>query len=327
MARAGRAVVLCVTLTQDLAKMLAALHKVKIAGDADFLSAIQVAQLALRHRQNKRQEQRIVMFVGSPVRASDKDLKRIGGQLKKNKVAVDIINFGERNAEENEPKLKIFHDAVNNHDNSTLVNIPPGTTMLSEVLTQTSIVRGQGTDSSAGASTGGADDFSVYGVDATTDPELLWALRESMAMAQPSSGSSEATTSKDVEMKDADSTTQTTSPPPSSTGGGGFEDDMDEELRAALNLSMESVGTAGGGDEDVDMEDDMELAQALALSRQTHLEDQKRDQKKDEKKEDQKKEEKKEHPEIEEADEADMSIINSDNMGFLGFNCWFETRG
>jgi 26S proteasome regulatory subunit N10 len=73
--------------------------------------------LALRHRQNKRQEQRIVLFVGSPVNIDSKELVRLGGQLKKNKIAVDIISFGEENTEANEEVLQAFHKSVNNHDN------------------------------------------------------------------------------------------------------------------------------------------------------------------------------------------------------------------
>jgi len=75
-----------VSLSQDPGKLLTAMHKIKIAGESDLLSAIQIARLALRHRQNKRQEQRICLFVGSPVNATEKDLSNLGGQLKKIKL-------------------------------------------------------------------------------------------------------------------------------------------------------------------------------------------------------------------------------------------------
>jgi len=80
---AGRAVEVQVALTQDMGKMVAALHKIKLGGQSDILAAIQVAQLALRNRQNKRQEARVVLFVGSPVSASVPELKKIGATLKK----------------------------------------------------------------------------------------------------------------------------------------------------------------------------------------------------------------------------------------------------
>ena len=42
-----------------------------IEGQANLSAAVQIAQLALKHRQNKNQRQRIVIFIGSPI-AEDK---------------------------------------------------------------------------------------------------------------------------------------------------------------------------------------------------------------------------------------------------------------
>jgi 26S proteasome regulatory subunit N10 len=72
-------------------------------------------QLALKHRQNKRQEQKIIIFVGSPIEESEADLKRLGTRLKKNKVGVDIVNFGEEAS--NTTKLEAFIQSVNSGDN------------------------------------------------------------------------------------------------------------------------------------------------------------------------------------------------------------------
>lgn len=52
-------------------------------------------QLGLKHRQNRHQRQRIVVFVGSPVEADEKELLTVAKKLKKNNVAVDVVNFGE----------------------------------------------------------------------------------------------------------------------------------------------------------------------------------------------------------------------------------------
>lgn len=49
---------------------------------------IQIAQLVLKHRQNKNQKQRIVCFVGSPVSATKKQMETLGKNLKKNNVAI-----------------------------------------------------------------------------------------------------------------------------------------------------------------------------------------------------------------------------------------------
>ena len=52
-------------------------------------------QLALKHRQGKNHSQRIVAFVGSPIENEEKDLVKLAKRLKKEKVNVDVINFGE----------------------------------------------------------------------------------------------------------------------------------------------------------------------------------------------------------------------------------------
>lgn len=56
-----------VTPTADLGKVLTAMSEVTIEGSVDICKATQIAQLALKHRQNKNQRQRIVLFVGSPI--------------------------------------------------------------------------------------------------------------------------------------------------------------------------------------------------------------------------------------------------------------------
>jgi len=179
-ATAGKNVEVCVSLTRDLGKILSGLHHVQIGGQSDLITSIQIASLALRHRQDKRQEQRVVIFIGSPIAASEAELKRLGGQLKKNKIALDVVSFGENCAEENRPKLEALHAAVNNHDNSFIVTLPPGEHMLSQMIASTPIVRGTdagpapagGTGPAAGG--GGFDDFG--GVDPNVDPELAMVL-------------------------------------------------------------------------------------------------------------------------------------------------------
>ena len=55
------------------------------------------------------------MFVGSPIEEDEKSLVKLGKKLKKNNVAVDVINFGEE--AENTTKLDAFVQAVNSNDN------------------------------------------------------------------------------------------------------------------------------------------------------------------------------------------------------------------
>lgn len=103
------------TPTQDIGKILSALHTLKISGEADISTGIQIAQLALKHRQNKNQRQRIIAFIGSPLTTDEKSLVKLGKKLKKNNVSIDIISFGE--AEENDVRLRAFVDSVSSGDN------------------------------------------------------------------------------------------------------------------------------------------------------------------------------------------------------------------
>lgn len=52
-------------------------------------------QLALKHRQSKNHKMRIVAFVGSPIEADEKEIIKVAKRLKKEKVNIDIVNFGE----------------------------------------------------------------------------------------------------------------------------------------------------------------------------------------------------------------------------------------
>jgi 26S proteasome regulatory subunit N10 len=71
--------------------------------------------LALKHRQNKNQRQRVIAFVASPITEDEKTLVRLAKKMKKNNVAIDIVNFGEDG--ENSNKLEAFINSVNNGDN------------------------------------------------------------------------------------------------------------------------------------------------------------------------------------------------------------------
>ncbi|CAG2059328.1 unnamed protein product [Timema podura] len=52
-------------------------------------------ELALKHRQGKNHKMRIVIFVGSPVETEEKELVKLAKRLKKEKVNVDVVSFGE----------------------------------------------------------------------------------------------------------------------------------------------------------------------------------------------------------------------------------------
>lgn len=74
-------------------------------------TSIQIAQLALKHRENKNQRQRIVVFVGSPIEESQDSLVKLGKKLRKNNVLIDVVTFGEEGME-NDEKLNALVEAA-----------------------------------------------------------------------------------------------------------------------------------------------------------------------------------------------------------------------
>ena len=129
-----------VTLTTDSGKILAKLHSVQPKGTLQFLSGIKIAHLALKHRLSKNHKTRIVIFIGSPVDVEEKELVKVAKKLKKEKVSVDIVSFGED--EINKDLLQKFIETVNGRDGSGshLVTIPPGP-HLSDALVSSPIVQ------------------------------------------------------------------------------------------------------------------------------------------------------------------------------------------
>jgi 26S proteasome regulatory subunit N10 len=166
-----------VTLTTDQGKLLAKLHTVQPMGTINFIQGIKIAHLALKHRQGKNHKTRIVAFVGSPLNDDEPNLVKMAKKLKKEKVNVDIISFGEYDV--NADALKKFVETVNGKDGtgSHLVTIPPGP-HLSDALISSPILQGEdGSGPNVIASGGGGFEF---GVDPNEDPELALALRVSM---------------------------------------------------------------------------------------------------------------------------------------------------
>jgi 26S proteasome regulatory subunit N10 len=203
----GSGAELLISPTDDMGKILTALHGVPIRSTAaslgsdddgsDITAAIQVASLALKHRRNKNGGQRVVVFVGSPLTSDERALQKCGRTLKKNNIAIDVICLGE--LEENEAKLQLLVDTANGTSDEGantchLVTIPAGV-LPSDILVTSPIVAGAGAggaygagggggggEAGAGAAAGGGGaGFAEYGgVDPSMDPELAMALRVSM---------------------------------------------------------------------------------------------------------------------------------------------------
>ncbi|CAL9089031.1 unnamed protein product, partial [Musa textilis] len=290
---AGKGVRVLVTPTSDLGKILACMHGLEIGGEMNLTAGIQVAQLALKHRQNKKQKQRIIVFAGSPIKYDKKTLEAIGRKLKKNSVALDVVDFGE--SDDGKPeKLEALVAAVNNNDNSHIVHVPPGPSALSDVLISTPIFTGDGEGGSgfaaaaAAAAAGGMSGFE-FGVDPNRDPELALALRISMEeerarqeaaakKAAEEAGKQEkvgeqASSSQDAAMTEAVNSLAVVADDKKQN----LTDDEAALLEQALAMSMDGAKSTSVDITDADMSDataeDPELAYALQMSVQETVRD------------------------------------------------------
>ncbi|UZJ54194.1 hypothetical protein CBS101457_003514 [Exobasidium rhododendri] len=188
---AGKRAELLASLTQDMGKMIGALHGSKLGGQSDISNGINIAQLALKHRENKSLRQRILVFVGSPVPDEEADLVRLGKKLKKNNVAVDVVNFGE--TEENLAKLLAFIESVNSGENSHLVTVESGAQLLSDSIISSPILMDSDGAGPSGSGSGGGGGNYEFGVDPSMDPELAMALRMSLEEEQARQRAAEGT--------------------------------------------------------------------------------------------------------------------------------------
>mmetsp|Transcript_665 Transcript_665/g.3090 ORF Transcript_665/g.3090 Transcript_665/m.3090 type:complete len:394 (-) Transcript_665:565-1746(-) len=204
MSLAGKVPRVIVTPTDDLGQVLNAVHGISTGGSINLSTGVQVAHLALKHRQNKHQRMRIVLFVGSPVTASKDELTTVGKKLRKCNVAVDVISFGD--IEKNSEKLEAFVAAVNKNSNSNMVTVPPGA-IIADVMLSTRVFMDD--DNAANGSSGFAAAAAAAssqaaargyagddaGFDGADDPALMLALRVSLE---------EERARQEAQMKDAD---------------------------------------------------------------------------------------------------------------------------
>ncbi|XP_017621345.2 26S proteasome non-ATPase regulatory subunit 4 homolog isoform X2 [Gossypium arboreum] len=277
---AGKGVRVLVTPTSDLGKILACMHGLEIGGEMNLAAGIQVAQLALKHRQNKKQQQRIIVFAGSPVKHEKKTLEMIGKKLKKNSVTLDIVNFGEDDEGKTE-KLEALLAAVNNNDTSHIVHIPAGPNALSDVLLSTPIFTGDGEGgsgfaaSAAAAAAGGISGFE-FGVDPNLDPELALALRVSMEEERARQEAAAKKAAEESSKQEKGGEEQDATMTERASEGDSEADNKKNEFLQAFAMSMDEPASSQDL-QDTEMSDaaaeDPELALALQLSVQDSAKD------------------------------------------------------
>ncbi|CAJ0546190.1 Ff.00g096630.m01.CDS01 [Fusarium sp. VM40] len=183
MSMGGKGPEVLVTLTTEQGKILEGLHrtKKKIGGSSHLKTGIQVATLALKHRQNRSQRQRIIVFICSPVEESEKELTTLAKKMKKANISVDFVLFGDLDDDSTKNKLQLFIDTVKTSEGCHLVVIPPSSKLLSDQLISTPILLGENAGGSGGAGgTGGSNEEFEFGFDPAMEPELALALRMSM---------------------------------------------------------------------------------------------------------------------------------------------------
>jgi len=132
LAMAGKRVDVLCSLTNDESILLNSIKNTNISGECDIITALNIGYLCLKHRMNKNQKQRIILFVGSPIKSKPEEFITLGKKLKKYNIAIDIISFG--NIEENKVCLTNLLNNINNSNNSSMLEIPIGQYIMDTIL-------------------------------------------------------------------------------------------------------------------------------------------------------------------------------------------------
>ena len=183
------------TQTNDVDELANSINNINICGDADLLTAIKIAQLSLKHRKNKSQRQRIVVFVGHPLRGSEDDFENVGLRLKKNNVSIDVINFSNP---DNVSRLQTLVNTANKESDDAptchFLDVPAGCSSIMEVMIASPILQPEDMGGAAGDMGGGAPGMGGgggLGFDPSMDPELAEAIRLSMEEANAAQAQAE----------------------------------------------------------------------------------------------------------------------------------------
>ena len=182
------------TQTNEVGDVINSINNIQINGQADVMTGIKVAQLSLKHRMNKSQRQRIIVFVGHPiVKGTEEDFEDLGMRLKKNNVSIDVINFANP---DNIGRLTAMVNCANDgsEDKPTchFLDVPLGCSHIIDVMMTSPILQPEdmgmggapvgGNDNGGGAANN--DPMAGLGFDPSMDPELAAAIRMSLEEAK-----------------------------------------------------------------------------------------------------------------------------------------------
>ncbi|UJR16424.1 hypothetical protein I4U23_003326 [Adineta vaga] len=242
-------------LTSDVGKVFSKLHLLPIEGKNDFCKGIKVANLALKHRQGKNHRPRIVAFIGSPLEVDTNEFTKLAKRLKKEKVSIDIVIFGDESSKE---KFEEFITIINGKENtnSHLICVPSGAN-LPDTLINTPIIQ---SEDGSGIPGGYSASAFAFGINPEDDPELAMALRISMEEQR-------RVQEAEIGRGSASETTGPQNPPTNSgTSSANLDaqtgsNEMDvtrltEEEQIALAIQMSMSQAEGGNTNDVEMKEE-----------------------------------------------------------------------
>ena len=171
MTMGGDSVQVLVTPTNDTSHLYSVYNKIKVSGIPKFGKALQIAQLALKHRINKHQKERIIVFTADTVNEAESDVIELCRKMRRNNTQIDIVNISSPN---NVAVMKNIIDTVNVEDGSCFVDYGPANTeSLVDVVKKSAIMY-----NNANMGGGGMGDFQANNDE--YDDELQAVLRMSL---------------------------------------------------------------------------------------------------------------------------------------------------
>lgn len=139
MLMAGKGKQILTTPTNDSAQLFSQYSKVPIHDYLGLSRSIQIARLTMKHRVNKHQHERLVIFIASAIKENPEDLYVLARNLRRDNIAVDLVNIC---CPENLQLLQNFHEIVNVENESRLVNYAGGATRLNDALKEGGVLGG-----------------------------------------------------------------------------------------------------------------------------------------------------------------------------------------